>query len=41
MLAGDALRMELHPEGRAVNVLNTHDQPVIALRTDLELGGCA
>ena len=41
MLARDAFRMKLHPECRAVTVLNAHDEPVVALRADLELGGRA
>jgi len=41
VLAGDALRMKLHPKCRTINVLNPHDEPVVALRADLELGGRA
>ena len=41
VLAGDALRMELHPERGAVAVLNAHDEPVVAFGADLEFRGGA
>ena len=41
VLAGDALRVELHPECRTINVLNAHDEPLVVLRADLEFGGRA
>jgi hypothetical protein len=36
VLAGDALRMELDSENRAVAVLNAHDEPIVAFGGDLE-----
>ena len=41
VLAGDAFWMKLHPECRAVTVLNAHDNPIVGLRAHLELGGRA
>src|SRR5271154_425836 len=41
VLAGDTLRMELDSEHRAVAVLNGHDEPIVTLRADLEVGGRA
>ena len=41
VLAGDALGMKLHPECRAVAMLNAHDDPIVGLGAHLELGGRA
>src|ERR1700733_12138520 len=41
VFTGDAFGMKLHPECRAVTVLNAHDNSIVGLRAHLELRGGA